>query len=115
MTQPSLFEGRKEEFRAVARAWDAAVRFVDEHPAEAHAIIARSMGDWLADPAVVAEMLRGVGFYDAAMNREYFGTADQPGQIYRTMQYAINVWSDLGMLKVEVTPADMIAHGIFDE
>jgi hypothetical protein len=31
------------------------------------------------------------------------------------MQKAIDVWSELSMLKVEVTPADVIAHGIFDE
>lgn len=115
MTQPSLFKARKEEFQALARAWDAAVRFVDAHPAEANAIMARSMGDWLEDPAVVAEMLRGVAFYDADRNRDYFGTSERPGQIYQTMQYAVDVWSDLGMLKVEVTPADVIAHGIFDE
>jgi hypothetical protein len=30
------------------------------------------------------------------------------------MEYAIDVWSDLGMLKVELTPADVIAHGILD-
>jgi NitT/TauT family transport system substrate-binding protein len=115
MTQPSIFNARKAEFRALARAWDAAVRYVDEHPAEANAIIARSMGDWLADPAVVDEMLRGVAFYDAARNREYFGASEAPGQIYQTMQYAIDVWSDLGMLKVEVTPADVIAHGILED
>ena len=77
--------------------------------------MARSMGDWLEDPAVVADMLRGVALYDAARNREYFGTPEEPGQIYQTMQYAIDVWSDLGMLKVKLTPADVIAHGIFDE
>ena len=31
------------------------------------------------------------------------------------MQQAIDVWSQLGVLKVEVTPADVIAHGIFDD
>jgi NitT/TauT family transport system substrate-binding protein len=90
------------------------VRFVDEHPAEANEIIARSMGDWLADPSVVSEILRGVGLYDTDENREYFGTPERPGQIYQTMQYAIDVWTDLGVLKAEVTPADLIAHGIFD-
>jgi NitT/TauT family transport system substrate-binding protein len=114
-TKPSIFDSRKEEFQAVARAWDAAVRYVDEHPADAHAIIARSMGDWLADPAVVDEMLRGVAFYDADQNREYFGTPDQQGQIYQTMQYAIEVWTELGLLKTPLTPADVIAHGILDE
>jgi hypothetical protein len=31
------------------------------------------------------------------------------------MQHAIDVWSGLGMLKIELSPSDMIAHGIFDE
>ena len=85
------------------------------HPDEANEIMARSMGDWLEDPAVFAEMLRGVALYDAEENREYFGTPEQPGQIYQTMQYAIDVWSELGVLKTELTPADVIAHGILDE
>jgi hypothetical protein len=60
-------------------------------------------------------MLRGVAFYDAAMNREYFGTPDQPGPIYRTMHYAIDIWSDLGMLKVELKPADVIRYDLWVE
>jgi NitT/TauT family transport system substrate-binding protein len=111
-TKASIFNDRKQEFRAVARAWDAAVRYVDAHPAEANAIMARGMGE---DPAVFAEMLRGVGLYDADENREYFGTPDQPGQIYQTMQYAIDVWTDLGVLRAKLAPADVIAHGILDE
>jgi NitT/TauT family transport system substrate-binding protein len=111
----STFYDRKEEFQAVARAWDAAVRYVEAHPDEANAIMAHSMGDWLEDPAVFTEMLRGVAFYDASKNREYFGTPDQPGQLYQTMQYAIDVWADLGVLKVELMPADVIAHGILDQ
>jgi NitT/TauT family transport system substrate-binding protein len=114
-TKASIFNDRKQEFRAVARAWDAAVRYVEAHSAEANAIMARDMGDWLEDPAVFAEMLRGVGLYDADKNREYFGTPEKPGQIYQTMQYAIDVWTELGLLKTELTPADVIAHGILDE
>jgi NitT/TauT family transport system substrate-binding protein len=114
-TKPSIFSDRKGEFQAVARAWDTAVRYVDEHPAETNEIIARSMGDWLADPSVVAEILRGVALYDADENRDYFGTPERPGQIYQTMQYAIDVWTDLGLLKTQLTPADVIAHGIYDE
>jgi NitT/TauT family transport system substrate-binding protein len=113
--KPSLFRERKQEFEAVARAWDAAVAFTQTHPEEANQIMAHSMGDWLEDPAVVADMLRGVALYDADRNQKYFGTPEQPGQIYQTMQYAIDVWSDLGMLKVELTPADVIAHGILDK
>jgi NitT/TauT family transport system substrate-binding protein len=115
MTKPSIFNDRKDEFQAMARAWDAAVQYVAAHPDEANAIMARNMGDWLEDPAVFAEMLRGIALYDGADNRDYFGTPDEPGPIYQTMQHAIDVWSELGVLKVELTPADVIAHGILDE
>ena len=115
MTTPSVFGERKNDFQALARAWDAAVRYVDAHPDDANEIMARHLGGGLEDPAAFAETLKGVGFYDAERNRQYFGTREKPGQAYGTMQKAIDVWSELGVLKVEVTPADVIAHGIFDE
>jgi ABC-type nitrate/sulfonate/bicarbonate transport system substrate-binding protein len=114
-TKPSTFSDRKGEFQAVARAWDAAVRYVDEHPAEANEIIARNMGDWRADPSVVAEILGGVALYDAGENRDYIGAPERPGQIYQTMQYAIDVWTDRGVLRAKLAPTDLIAHGIYDE
>jgi NitT/TauT family transport system substrate-binding protein len=115
MTKRSLFEARKEEFRAVARAWDAAVSYVAAHPDEAHRIMARHLGGGNEDPAAFAESLKGVGLYDAAASRAFFGTPDQPGPIYETMQLAIEVLADAGQLKTELTPADVIIHGIFDE
>jgi NitT/TauT family transport system substrate-binding protein len=115
LVKADVFNHRKNDFRALARAWDAAVRYVEAHPDEANAIMARDLGGGLEDPAAFAETLKGVGFYDAERNREYFGTSDKPGPIYETMQQAIDVWSELDVLKVSVTPADVIAHGILDE
>jgi NitT/TauT family transport system substrate-binding protein len=114
-TKPSIFNERKAEFQAVARAWDAAVRYIEAHPAQANEIMARNMGDWLKEPTVFSEMLRGVGLYNADMNREYFGTPQQPGQIYQTMQGAIDVWTELGLLKTQLTPADVIRHDLWVE
>jgi NitT/TauT family transport system substrate-binding protein len=114
-TKRSTFNDRKKEFRAVARAWEAAVRYVAAHPDEANEIMARNMGDWLEDPAVFAEMLRGVAFYGVEENRKYFGTPDDPGPIYQTMQYAIDIWTEHGLLDFELSPADVILHGIWDE
>jgi NitT/TauT family transport system substrate-binding protein len=115
MTRRSLFEARKEEFGAVARAWDAAVRYVEAHPEEANQIMARHLGGGLEDPAAFATTLNGVGFYDAEANREFFGTPERRGPIYDTVQLALAVLSATGQLKTELTPADVIAHGIFDE
>ena len=115
MAKADVFDERKEDFRAVARAWAAAVDYAKAHPEEANAIMARSLGGWLEDPAVFAEIMKGVGLYDAKTSRDYLGTPEAPGPIYDTMQYGIDVMSSLGRLKVQVTPADLIAHGIFDE
>ena len=76
---------------------------------------ALNMPGWLEDPAVFAETLRGVQFYDSARNQEYFGTPDNPGQIHQTAQYGINIWSSLGALDIELTPADVIRHDLWVE
>ena len=54
-----------------------------------------------------------IRFYDEQRNREYFGTPDDPGQIYQASQYGIDVWSSLGALNVELTPADVISHDLW--
>jgi NitT/TauT family transport system substrate-binding protein len=114
-TPAATFKDRKADFRALARAWARAVDYVEAHPDEANAIMARSVGGWLEDPAVFAETLKGVRFYDEQRNREYFGTPESPGQIYDTAQKIIDVWTSLGVLKAHVTPADIIAHSIWEE
>jgi NitT/TauT family transport system substrate-binding protein len=115
ITKVAVFDKRVAEFQALFRAWDAAVAYVEAHPKEAIEIMARHVGGWLEDPAVFAETLRGVRFFDAERTRELFGTPDDPGQIYQTSQYAIDVWSNLGMLNVKVSPADVIRHDLLSE
>jgi NitT/TauT family transport system substrate-binding protein len=115
LTRASTLERRKSDFQALARAWAAAVDYYDAHPEEAIAIMARHVGGWLEDPAVFAETLEGVRFYDRERNRAYFGTPERPRAIYDTAQKAINVWSSLGRVKAEISPADIIGHGIWDQ
>jgi NitT/TauT family transport system substrate-binding protein len=113
LVKPEILDARLPEFRALARAWDAAVRYVEEHPDEANAIMAQSVGGWLEDAVVFAETLKGVRYYDSARNREYFGTPERPGQIYETSQYAIDFWRSLGALQADITPADVIRHDLW--
>ena len=115
VTRTDVLHARLPEFKAVARAWDAALDYVAAHPHESNEIMARNVGGWLEDPAVFAETLQGVRFYDSARNREYFGTPDRPGRIYRTAQHGIDVWSNLGALDVELSPADVIRHDLWVE
>ena len=83
VTKADVLDDRLAEFRALARAWDAALEYVKAHPDEANEIMARNVGGWLEDPAVFAETLKGVRFYDSARNREYFGTPDHPARSTR--------------------------------
>ena len=111
-----VLETRSEEFKAVARAWDRAVDFVEANPDEAIEIMARNVGGWLEDPAEFAAAMEGVNFYDKTRNQEYFGTAESPGEIYKTLQHTIDIWSKYGRIqKSDLTPADLIAHGIWNE
>ena len=113
VAKTGIFEERLADFQALARAWDAAVQYIEAHAEEAVEIMARHLGGWLEDPAVFAETLEGVRFTDAARNRELFGTPEAPGQIYQTSQYAIDIWTSLGMLDLELAPADVIRHDLW--
>ena len=110
-----VLETRREEFKAVARAWDRAVGFVETNPDEAIEIMARNVGGWLEDPIEFAAAMEGVRFYGKTRNQEYFGTAESAGEIYRMAQHTIEILAKLGRLQnPSLTPADMIAHGIWD-
>jgi len=115
VTMTTVFDHRLPEFRALARALDTAVHYADAHPDQANAIMAHHVGGGSDDPAAFAETLKGVRFYDAARNREFFGTRDNPGQIYQTSQYAIDIWSSLGALHTKLSPADVIRPDLWAE
>ena len=89
ITRADIFNRRKEEFKAVARAWVAAVDYAEAHPDEANEIMARHVGDGLAGSRCDSPRpCSGVRLYDAAGNREYLGTPDKRGPIYDTMRHA---------------------------
>jgi NitT/TauT family transport system substrate-binding protein len=110
----AVIEGRGDELKALARAWHRAVDFVKTNPDDAHVIMAKGVGGWLKDPKVFAETLAGVVYYDAAMNKAFIGTAAAPGDVYKTVQNALDIWSGFGKLQVEVTPKDLVNHDFVD-
>ena len=68
------------------------------------------MGDWLKDPKVFADVLGGVKFYNQRANVKFFGTAQKPGDIYKVVQNALDIWGGFGKLQVKVTPKDLVNH-----
>ena len=103
MTTPSIFDARKAEFRAIARAWDAAVQLCRGHPAEP---TRSSPAAWATGSRTRRWSTRCCAGSRSTMPPNEPGVLrhprTSPGRIYRTMHYAIDIWSDLGMLKVEL-------------
>jgi NitT/TauT family transport system substrate-binding protein len=105
-----VIETRAAEIQGAVRGWHRAVAYWKKNPAESNAIMAKGMGDWLEDPRLFADMLTGVRFYDQPANTRFFGTPQQPGPLYRTIQNAMDIASASARLRGTFAPADLVTH-----
>jgi NitT/TauT family transport system substrate-binding protein len=105
-----VIEKRAREIQGVANAWNKAVAYWERSPAESNEIMAKAVGDWLKDPKVFADVLTGVKFYNQAGNVRFFGTPEKPGDLYKVVQNALDIWGSFGKLQVKVAPKDLINH-----
>ena len=110
VTMAETADSRREDLKALTRAWNRAVAFVETNPDEADAIMAKGVGGWLEDPKVFRETRGGIKFYGAEGNKEFFGTADNPGPLRDTVQYALDFWKSIGRMKSEPEAASTIVH-----
>lgn len=97
-----------DDVAGFVKAWYKAIDFYKADPKAAIDIMAQGSGDWLSDPAVFAETMAGVKFYDRARSMEIFGTKEKPGPIVALTQSALDVWKSLGRLQTDVDPMKII-------
>ncbi len=107
-------EKRSEELKAINRAWNRAIEYQKANPDEANKIMAKGVGGWLEKPEDFAAALAGIRFFDKEYNRNYFGTAEKPGELYQVVQFAIDTWGELGRLQSTPTPADLITDAYLE-
>ncbi len=112
ITRRSVLEERGEDLKALYRAWGRAVEFSREKPEAAHKIMAKGLGGWLASPSTLAGVVRGLVFYDTAMNLEYLGTAQRPGALVSNMDQALRIWSSTEGRKVRAKAGELVSHQI---
>ena len=71
--------------------------------------MARLTGGWLADPSEFAGMLKTVKLFDGPENKQFVGTRENPGPMYKTVQAAIDFWRASDKLVwSDVKPEDVI-------
>jgi NitT/TauT family transport system substrate-binding protein len=115
ITTPAKLRARPDDLKALYRAWVKAVEFQKANEKEADEIMARGLGDWLADPAVAADARSAIAYYDDARNKAYMGTAAAPGAIVDTIASGLEFGRETGLFAPEVKPAELVAFEIVNQ
>jgi NitT/TauT family transport system substrate-binding protein len=97
--------GRKEDVEKFLRACFKAIDYWKAHPSEGNEIIAKNLNLPIAD---VQNMLAGIKIMDYEDNRQFFGTASNPGPAYRAYTNAVEAWLKEGLIKKAGKPEDGI-------
>ena len=103
--KPDFLKKRAEDVKKIVAAWNEAVQLAAENPTEADAIMAKFTGQ---KPEEFTKEKTGVRFYGQKENKEYFGTPQKPGLLYKVTQRAADVWSQLKFIKTKPKAADLI-------
>lgn len=115
LTTPEKLAARMDDFKGLYRAWVKAVEWQRANEKEADDIMARGLGGWLEDPAVVADARGGIAFYDDAMNRAYIGTPEAPGSIVATIASALELGKEIGLYEHDVAPAALVVFEVVNQ
>ena len=98
-------EENPESIRALVRAYDRAVRFIDTNADEANEIMAEKMG---MKPDEVPALLEGVKLFTIPENRKFFGTDEEPGRIADVFDAASEFWTATGEIDEPVEASTAI-------
>ena len=107
---PQTAADHKDELKAFVRAWYRALKFLEDNPDEGFAIMSKGVGGWLEDPNEFKATVTGIEYLDKPMNAAFFGTSEAPGQLYKTVGDALDIWKGFDRIQVEMAPGDIIDH-----
>jgi NitT/TauT family transport system substrate-binding protein len=103
--KPDFLKKRGPDVKKIVAAWYEAVKFAAENPKEADPIMAKFTGQ---KPEEFTKEKTGVRFYGQKENKEYFGTPQKPGLLYKVTQRASDLFFELKLIKTKVIAADLI-------
>jgi NitT/TauT family transport system substrate-binding protein len=115
VTTPEKLAARPDDLKALYRAWVKAVEFQKANEKEADEIMARGLGDWLADPAAAADARSAMAYYDDARNHAYIGSAAAPGAIVETITKGLEFGRETDQFAPDAKPAGLVAFEIVNQ
>jgi len=98
----------KDDIKAFVRAWYKALDYIAKNPDESYGLMAKGIGGWLEKPEDFKSTVGGIEYIDKVKNIAFFGTKEAPGQIYKTLGFALDIWKGFGRIQVDVKPEDVI-------
>lgn len=104
----STIEKKPKAVAGFVKALFRAVDYLEREPEKAYAIMAPSVGGYLAKPEDFAAAAKGVNFYGRSRNLAYIGTAAQPGGIAETIKLGAEIWGAMNELKMPVDYPTMV-------
>ena len=103
--KPAYLKAHGDDVKKIVAAWNEAVKFAADNPTDADAIMAKFTNQ---KPEEFTKEKAGVRFYGEKENREYFGTAQKPGSLYKVTQRAADLWYELKFIKTKPKATDLI-------
>lgn len=104
-----FIEAHPDAVKGIVAAWYDAINFLKENPDEGAKILAKHLGE---EPDAVKKELEDVTFYDEAGNKAYFGTKENPGDFYKVVKMASDLWVELKLIDKPVD-ANAVIDGSF--
>ena len=100
-----FLKAHPEVAQAIVDGWYEALEFIKTNEDEAIAIMAKRLGE---KPEALKKEMADVKFYDEAGNKVYFGTKEQPGDFYKIVKMASDLWMEVKLIDKPVDAASVI-------
>lgn len=102
----------RKDFIALAKAWFATVRFINEHPNKAAAIMAPHVD---LPPKEYALSLAGTRLFGAKLNKEAMAPGKSPISLYNSTVDTSKFLISAGMIKAVPVPKEFVDASLVDE
>jgi NitT/TauT family transport system substrate-binding protein len=100
-----FIEQHPEAVQGLVDAWNEAVAYYKEHPAEGNQIMAKALS---LSEKEVADMASGVKFMGSKENSDFFNPALSSDTLFHLTDLASHFWMDKGVISQEVDPQKII-------
>ncbi|WP_199678660.1 ABC transporter substrate-binding protein [Salinisphaera sp. LB1] len=112
VAQQKSLKANPEQYKAIAKAWFAVVRFINAHPQEAAAIMAPHVD---LKPKEYELSLKGTRFFGEKLNQKAMNKSDAPESLYTSTRDTASFLMKSGKLSKQPDPASFIDASVVNQ